>query len=340
MTKMKVIVCAEPGKMQYEERPIPVPGTTDVLLRVKRIGVCGTDLHAFSGRQPYFEYPRILGHEISAEIADPNGYGFRVGEPVTIMPYFYCGHCYSCRIGKTNCCSRLKVAGVHIDGAMQEYFAAPASSIISNTNMSTEDLALIEPFAIGSHALSRAGIKGEEQVLILGAGPIGIGLVLLAISKGIKVILADIDDERLKICRTIPGLQVVNSKKENLQDAVMAITGSDGVSTVFEATGNLAAIESALPLISFGGQIVLVGIQKEAFHFSHPDFHRKETTLMSSRNATHKDFEDVIHFFQNNGLGIFPYISDNISFNDAADWFMDKSISKNKNIKAMIRFDV
>jgi threonine dehydrogenase-like Zn-dependent dehydrogenase len=120
---------------------------------------------------------------------------------------------------------------------------------------------------------------------------------------------------------------------------VLGLTGSDGVSTVFEATGNLAAIESTLPLISFGGQIVLVGIQKEPFHFSHPDFHRKETTLMSSRNATNKDFADVVRFFENKGLGNFPYISDIISFNDAADWFMDKNILKNKIIKAMIRFD-
>lgn len=337
---IKVMTCAEPGIMHYENRPMPVPGADEVLLRIKRVGVCGTDLHAFAGRQPYFEYPRILGHEISAEIADPNGHRFRVGELVTIMPYFYCGSCYSCRTGKTNCCSTLKVAGVHIDGAMQQYFTAPATSVISNTNLSLEELALLEPFAIGAHAILRAGVKPGARLLILGAGPIGIGLALQAMNKGAEVVLADIDEERLKVCEAITGLQLINSKKENLADAAMRITGSDAFSTVFEATGSLAAIESALPLISFGGQIVLVGIQKEVFHFSHPDFHKKETTLMSSRNATKTDFVQVIDFFETTGLRSFPYISEIISFNDAADWFMNPDISKNKIIKAMISFDV
>lgn len=334
------MTCSRPGIMCYEKRPMPIPGAGEVLLRVKRVGICGTDLHAFAGRQPYFEYPRILGHEISAEIADPNGHSFRAGELVTIMPYFYCGRCYSCRTGKTNCCSTLKVAGVHIDGAMQEYFTAPATSIISNTNLSEEELALLEPFAIGAHAIFRAGIKPGAQVLVLGAGPIGIGLALQAISKGVGAVLADIDEERLKLCEAVTGLQLVNSKKENLVDAIMNLTNGDGISTVFEATGNLAAIESCLPLISFGGQIILVGIQKEAFCFSHPDFHKKETTLMSSRNATGRDFNEAIDFFKTTGLGKFKYISGLISFKDAADWFMSPDISKNKIIKAMISFDL
>ena len=337
---MKVLICSEPGKMEYAEKPIPTPAAHELLLKINTIGICGTDLHAFNGNQPYFTYPRILGHEIGASVADANGHDhFTVGEAVTIMPYFYCGNCFSCRKSRTNCCSNLKVAGVHIDGAMQEYFCVPASSAINKTGLAAEQLAIVEPFAIGEHALSRAGVNSGNRILILGAGPIGIGIALLALYRKAEVTIADPDPYRLDLCRTVSGLNFIDMSKENIQERIMELTEGDGAEFVFEASGNLKAIESTIGLLAHGGKIILVGIQKQSFTFHHPDFHKKETTLMSSRNAVPADFENVIKFFNQPQSSDFHFINNRIRFENAASWFMDANTQKNKIIKSVISFD-
>lgn len=166
---MKTLVCAEPGRFQMTETEMPEPGPGQVLLKVRQVGVCGTDLHAFEGTQPYFSYPRILGHELGCEVADANGFpGFRQGEAVTVIPYFACGDCIACRKGRPNCCVSLAVYGVHVDGGMREYIAVPASSVVLGGGLATEALALVEPLAIGAHGVRRAGIAAGEDVLVVG----------------------------------------------------------------------------------------------------------------------------------------------------------------------------
>ncbi len=337
---MKVLICTEPGKMEYDERPVPEPAAHEVLLKINTIGICGTDLHAYNGHQPFFTYPRILGHEISASVADANGHEqFVVGEAVTIMPYFYCGNCYSCRQFKTNCCSNLKVAGVHIDGGMQEFYCVPASSVFKDTGLPNERLATVEPFAIGEHALNQAGVFSGSRILILGAGPIGIGIALLALYRKAEVIIADPDAYRLTLCRNIKGLTIIDMQKENPKEKLMELTQGDGAAFVFEASGNIRAIESTSELIAHGGKIILVGLQKQAFSFNHPDFHKKEITLMSSRNAVPADFFNVVSYFREPNTSGFQYITHRIEFDKAASWFMDTNAEKNKIIKAIIRFD-
>ena len=199
---MRTIVCTTPGNLEYKTADKPVLTKDHALIRIKRIGICGTDLHAFEGTQPFFEYPRILGHELSGELVEADAApGFKTGDKVTFIPYFNCGMCIACRNGKPNCCVSLKVCGVHIDGGMVEYLSVPSSSLVHSNGLSYDDLALVEPLAIGAHGVARAAVKAGEFVLVIGAGPIGLGVIQFAKIAGAQVIVMDINDNRLKFCR-------------------------------------------------------------------------------------------------------------------------------------------
>jgi threonine dehydrogenase-like Zn-dependent dehydrogenase len=210
------------------------------LLRVKRVGVCGTDLHAFEGTQPFFSYPRILGHEIAATIEATDRNDFKVGEAVTIIPYFNCNTCIACRSGKPNCCTQLQVCGVHIDGAMADYFSVPSYSLVHGNGLSFDELALVEPLAIGAHSIRRAAIKENEFVLVVGAGPIGLGVIEFARIAGAQVIAMDVQESRLAFCRNNLQLQhTIDPSKENTIEKLQRITNGDMPSVVIDATGNL-----------------------------------------------------------------------------------------------------
>jgi threonine dehydrogenase-like Zn-dependent dehydrogenase len=178
---MKTLVCAAPGKFEYATGKKPELQKRNAIIKIKRIGVCGTDLHAFEGTQPYFNYPRILGHELAGELVEfDNAPGFKQGEAVTFIPYFNCGECIACRKGKTNCCTRMQVCGVHVDGGMVEYLSVPSSSLLHGEGLSFDELALVEPLAIGAHGIHRAAVEPGEFVLVIGAGPIGLGTMEFA----------------------------------------------------------------------------------------------------------------------------------------------------------------
>jgi 2-desacetyl-2-hydroxyethyl bacteriochlorophyllide A dehydrogenase len=336
---MRILTCIRPGKMEMTGQPEPVPAPNEVLLKIKKVGICGTDLHAFSGTQPYFTYPRILGHEIAAEIADPNGHlDFKTGDAVTVMPYFHCGTCHACLKGRSNCCVNLKVAGVHADGAMREYFAVPAENVILNSFLTNDQLALIEPFAIGEHALDRAALSDGDVILIIGAGPIGIGIAQLAVKRNVKTIIADTNKNRIDYCGSINGLQTILIDSGDMTKEVMKKTAGAGADIVIDASGNLKAIESGLQYMAHSGKFILVGLQKQTFAFSHPEFHKKETTLMSSRNATRRDFDAVIDFFKTGKAETSQYITHRVSFADAEEAFPVILHEKSKVIKAIIEF--
>src|SRR5436189_5809158 len=175
---MQALVCTTPGKFEYQDKKYPELSKNHALLRIRRIGICGTDLHAFEGTQPYFNYPRILGHELAGELVEfDNAPGFKIGEAVTFIPYFNCGECIACRKGKTNCCTKMQVCGVHVDGGMVEYLSVPSSSLLHGEGLSFDELALVEPLAIGAHGVRRAAVEPGESVLVMGAGPIGLGVM-------------------------------------------------------------------------------------------------------------------------------------------------------------------
>jgi threonine dehydrogenase-like Zn-dependent dehydrogenase len=202
---MKTLVCVEPGHFEYHRVIKPELTKGNAIIKIKRIGICGTDFHAFEGTQPYFEYPRILGHELAGELVEADDApGFKIGEAVTFIPYFSCGECIACRMGKPNCCSNIKVCGVHEDGGMAEFVSVPSASLVHGNGLSFDELALVEPLAIGAHGVTRAEIKRGEYVLIVGAGPIGLGAMEFARISGANVIALDTNENRLQFQNSLP----------------------------------------------------------------------------------------------------------------------------------------
>jgi 2-desacetyl-2-hydroxyethyl bacteriochlorophyllide A dehydrogenase len=304
--------------MEYREMDAPLAGPGQAILKIRRIGICGTDLHAFEGTQPYFEYPRILGHELAGDIVDLDGApGFLPGETVTIIPYFHCGHCIACRSGKPNCCVHLKVCGVHIDGGMVDYLSVPSSSLLHGGGLTIDELALVEPLAIGAHAVGRAGVRDGDFVAVVGAGPIGLGIMASARIAGGQVIALDTNADRLAFCRD--SLDVLHTLQAGTSgDPVAArlaeITRGDMPTVIFDATGNLRAIRDAFSWLAHGGRYVLVGLQKEEIAFSHPEFHKREATLMSSRNATRADFEGIIGLIGRGKIDPMAFVTHRVPF--------------------------
>lgn len=337
---MKTLICNTPGELVYKqsENPALTPGHT--IIKIRNIGICGTDLHAYEGKQPFFKYPRILGHELAGEIVATDGApGFFVGEAVTFIPYFNCGKCIACRNNKPNCCTSIEVFGVHIDGGMSEYVSVPSYSLVHGDGLNFDELALVEPLAIGAHAVRRADVGADDTVLVVGAGPIGLGTMEFARIAGAKVIGLDINDARLSFCRDKVNVQyTVNAITEDVIQRLQEITNGDMPTVVIDATGNLKAIVTAFEYLSHGGKYVLVGLQGGQITFNHPEFHKREATLMSSRNATRSDFEHVIASMKAGLIDPTAYITHRVGFDQVRDDFKTWLDPANGVIKAMVAF--
>jgi len=338
---MKTLVCTTPGNFEYLEGKKPALEKGQAIIKIKRIGVCGTDLHAYEGTQPFFSYPRILGHELSGELLEIDGAeGFEVGEAVTFIPYFNCGICIACRSGKPNCCVSIKVCGVHVDGGMAEYLSVPSSTLLHGEGLSYDELALVEPLAIGAHGVRRADVKPGEFVLVIGAGPIGLGTLEFARIAGAQVIALDINDSRLKFCKEKLGIpHTINALSGNVTEQLMEITNGDMPTVVIDATGNLKAINNAFQYMAHGARFVLIGLQKESLSFSHPEFHKREGTLMSSRNATIEDFQHVIASMKAGLVEPTNYITHTVPFDQVKDDFASWLDPNTGVIKAMITIE-
>ncbi len=334
------LICKKPGEFVYRNLDNPVPKKSDVLIKIERIGVCGTDIHAFEGTQPYFEYPRIFGHEISGYVVDPRDNSeIQTGDKVTIIPYFNCGQCIACRAQKTNCCVHMKVCGVHMDGGMVEYLSIPARYIIKNNMLSFDQLALIEPQAIAAHGIRRAEVKKDDFVLVIGAGPIGLGAMEFARLKGGRVIAMDINESRLSFCKDNLHIDhVIKAGAADIVGQLSQITNGDMPAVVIDATGNLNAINNAFQYMAHGGKYVLIGLQSGDISFSHPEFHKREGTLMSSRNATKEDFEYVIQAVTLGDVNPLAYVTHRVKFMDVKDRFNNLIKSENL-IKLLIEMN-
>jgi 2-desacetyl-2-hydroxyethyl bacteriochlorophyllide A dehydrogenase len=338
---MKTLVCAAPGELVYGTAVMPEPAPGYAIIKIKRIGICGTDIHAFEGTQPFFSYPRRLGHELSGVLIDAgNAEGFEAGEDVTFIPYFNCGSCISCRSGTPNCCVNLKVGGVHVDGGMCEYLSVPSASLIHGNGLTLDELALLEPLAIGAHGVRRAGIAAGNWVLVVGAGPIGLAALDFAKIAGAKTIAMDVNESRLLFCKEQMGVdEVINAALPDVMDQLMSYTDGDMPAVVIDATGNLSAINNAFRYMSFGGKYVLIGLQKEEVHFSHPEFHKREGTLMSSRNALRQDFDHVIDALKKGLINTSNYITVRVPFDEAKAALENSHKTRNEIVKTMIFID-
>lgn len=338
---MEVLVCQSPGIFAYEEKSIPTISKGNVLVQVKRVGICGTDLHAYKGTQPYFSYPRILGHEIAGVVKDHNGSTLCNNEDeITIIPYFNCGTCIACKNGKENCCVQLQVFGVHIDGGMCEYIVVPENSIVKSAGLHLDTLAMIEPFSIGAHGMRKAQLQKGENVLIMGAGAIGLGAMEYARIHGANVIAMETDTSRLDFAKKHVSIKhTINPIEENVFEKLQSITNKEMPTVVVDATGNQKAINNGLKYLAHGGKYILIGLQKQELIFSHPEFHKRETTLMSSRNANRLDFDWVIENIKNGNIHPENYISHRVKFKVLKNVFESFYQPAESVIKIMVEMD-
>jgi 2-desacetyl-2-hydroxyethyl bacteriochlorophyllide A dehydrogenase len=296
-SEMHALVCSQPGVLFRESRPIPQAHAGQVLLKIRALGICGSDIHAFHGRQPMFSYPQVMGHEISAEVVciGSGANGFFPGQQVIVIPYRHCGQCIACQRGKTNCCSSLSVMGVHRTGAMQEYIVVDSAYLLAVDGLDHKDAAMIEPYAISAHAVRRSGIQPRDQVLVAGAGAIGLGVADICRALGATVILAETNPERLKAAADRYTFSCcLNPRESDFDTKLKSLTNGNGPVIIIDATGNQASMSSHFDRLAAGGTVVFVGLHSGDVQFNDLSFHKRETTLCGSRAATKEDFQLVI----------------------------------------------
>ena len=335
---MLTIVLDKPGAFVAADRPEPVASPGTALVRVHRVGVCGTDLHAFAGRQPFFTYPRVLGHELGVEVIEPGDdpHGLAPGDRCSVEPYINCGQCGACRRGKPNCCSALQVLGVHTDGGMAPLIRVPAQKLHRSVRLDYDQLALVETLGIGAHAVERAALTRDDFVLVIGAGPIGLSVIQFARVSGATLAVMDVSDSRLAFCQTSMGVPHTVRPGATAVDELRRIGGGDLPTCVIDATGNPASMAGCFDLPAHGGRIVFVGLFQGDVTFNAPNFHRRELTLMGSRNALPATFREVIRLVEEGTIDTRPWVTHRLDLSDVPIGFARDIAGNPAVLKAMI----
>lgn len=297
---MQQVVLTGPGTLFHRDVPQPPATQGEALFAIKRIGVCGSDFHAFAGRHPAYIYPRVLGHELSGEVLDipKNEFGIKVGDRCAIDPYVNCENCDACRVGRTNCCERLQVLGVHRDGGMQDIISVPARLLHPSRLLSLDQLALVETLGIGAHAVARADLQAGQTAVVVGAGPIGLGTALFARETGAEVIVIEKDEDR----RVFAQGQGWTAKQPS--DEVLG-------NVVFDATGSAAVMADSLNRVSVGGKLVFVGLTSDPVALDDALFHKREVTLLASRNSAGQ-FPRIIKMLEERAISIDDWITERL----------------------------
>jgi L-gulonate 5-dehydrogenase len=315
---MKATIIDAPRKMRVGEWTTPKPGADEVLVRVRAAGICAGDMYIYQGKNPYADYPRIAGHEISGivEQVGPGVSGVTAGTLVAVEPFVGCGKCYPCRIGKPNCCATLRILGVNLPGGYAEFLTAPARNIhLVPKGLSPFWASFAEPLAIGVQACRRGNVQAGEYMLILGSGPIGLALIEVAKARGARPVVTDISDARLEFAKTL-GAETLKAD-ENLLKNVLEQTNGEGAPVVIEATGNPKAMEQTIELVASGGRIVILGIVKRGTSMSIPalDITRKEITFVGSR-ASVNCFPESLELLASGKIQ-YPKVATQVSMWDA-----------------------
>ncbi|MCI7352750.1 MAG: alcohol dehydrogenase catalytic domain-containing protein [[Actinobacillus] rossii] len=336
----KAILLHAPNNVGIKPVPYPVKKTNEVLIKVESMGICGSDIGAYRGTNPLVTYPRILGHEIvgivlESGIGMPNNIG--IGDRVVLDPYIYCGHCYPCSIGRTNCCESLKVIGVHINGGMQEIITHPAHQIVKAPDMPIEKLALAEPLTISLHALHRTQVKEHEHVVIIGAGAIGLMAALVAKTYGAIPILIDILDQRLEYAKSIGIDYTINSNKEDAQAVIKNVTKGRMAEAVIEASGANVSIQNSLKYVSFAGRIGLTGWPKTETPLPTNIITFKELNIYGSRTSK-GEFEEALHLLLTEKIKAEEIISKVIEFDEIPEYVQKLSEFPDEYLKVVAKF--
>ena len=336
---MKAIQLAEPGR--FAQIDIAEPGRPDAgqaLVRVHRVGICGTDISGYLGKMPFFSYPRIPGHELGVEVLEIGAgvTNVTVGARCSVEPYMNCGKCHACRKGASNCCANLKVFGVMTDGGLCDRFLLPAHKLHPSAKLSFEQLALVETLAIGCHAVDRSALVKGENCLIIGAGPIGLSAIVFAKLTGARIIVLDMNQKRLDFCKKVMKVDETLLLGPDVTHDIRRVTNGDNPDVVIDATGNNTSMSNAFAFIAPTGRLVFVGITTSDVTFKHPVFHRPEGTLLCSRNALPKDFARIIHLIEDGQIDTKPWITHRTAFDSLIADFPSFTKPETGVIKAVV----
>jgi len=339
---MKAVLLEKPGHFILTDISEPQkPGAGEALVRVHRVGICGTDYSGYLGKMPFYSYPRIPGHELGVEvIAIGEGVtNVKLGDRCSVEPYMNCQNCFACRRGCGNCCESLKVLGVMMDGGMREQFIVPARKLHPSKKLSMEQLALVETLAIGCHAVNRAQPRPDEDVLVIGAGPIGLSTLEFVKLSGARIIVLDLNEQRLDFCKSTMGIDLTIVSKGDGSDLekLRELTGGALAPVVIDATGSNKSMSNALNYVSHTGRLVFVGITTQEVSFGHPLMHRREMTLLASRNALPLDFTRIIMLIEDGQIDTRPWITHHADFNDLIQEFPRWLQPETGVIKAIVR---
>ena len=340
---MKNIVLENPFSFKFAEKELDDTLLPDeALIKIQKIGICGTDYHAFRGKQPFFNYPRILGHELGAEVVKlAASSDVKIGDKVSLEPYLNCGTCQPCQNGKSNCCETLQVMGVHVDGGMTEYLKVPIRKLHRSETLSFEQLALVETLSIGAHAVQRAEVSAKDLVMVIGAGPIGLSVIQFAKLAGAKVIVLDTNLERLDFAKNVMQADIIidGGVSNNTQNSAEILRGSlkgNLPTIVFDATGNPNSMQKAFNYVAFGGKLVFVGLFIGDVVFHDPLFHRREMTLMSSRNSLPHDFKNIIQLMESGKINTAAWLTHRADFDALPTVFNQWLDPTSRVIKAIV----
>lgn len=339
---MRSLVLDAPGKLIAAATVHPGPPSPgQVLVRVHRVGVCGTDIHAFKGRQPFFTYPRILGHELGVEViaVGEGATNVKIGDHCAVEPYLNCGHCAACRRGKPNCCQALSVLGVHVDGGLRDQILIPANKLHPSFQLSDDQLALVETLGICAHAVERAQVASGETVAVIGAGPIGLAAIQFALTAGARVIVIDVNPDRLAFCRNRLGLapdDLIDAGQGEVVGRLRELTAGDQPAVVFDATGNPGSMTSAFDYPAHGGRLVFIGLFPGNLTFDDPSFHRRELTVLASRNSLPRDFTRIISLVESGKVDTSPWITHRTPIENVPTVFESWTQPGTGVVKAMI----
>lgn len=316
------------------------PGAGEALVRVHRIGICGTDISGYLGKMPFFSYPRIPGHELGVEVLEVGAgvTNVKAGDRCSVEPYMNCGNCHACRKGASNCCANLKVLGVMTDGGMRERFIVPGHKLHPSTKLSFDQLALVETLAIGCHSVDRPALAKGENCLVIGAGPIGLSAIVFARIAGAKVIVLDMNAQRLEFCTSVMGVDETILLGESVVEDLRRVTEGSLPDVVIDATGSNVSMSNAFGYVAPTGRLVYVGITTKEVTFKHPIFHRPEGTLLCSRNALPRDFARIIKLIETGEIDTRPWITHRTDFGKLIEDFPSFTRPETGVIKAMVEF--
>jgi len=338
---MKTLICNEPHSIEYIERDIPTIQPNEVLLKIKSVGICGTDIHAYTGNQPFFSYPRVLGHEMSGTVSQVGSdcKDITKGQRCAVIPAIPCGQCAACAEGKTNCCEDISLYGVHQDGGFSEYLAVLEDNLVKlPDNVSDSQGSIVECFSIGAHSVRRAEIKPGQNVLVIGAGPIGLGVASIAKAEGANVIIADVSDARREHAESLLQITALNPMSETYVDDLKSTFKGRFPCVLMDATGNKASMSRSVELIRHGGKIVFIGLYMGDLVLDDPTFHKKETTLLSSRNATRQDFERVIELMSLGKIDEKIMKNKEYDFHTFGHTYKENVVENKSLVKGIIKF--